>query len=86
MSQPTGPSLPTIGRIVHVVMPHDITVPAIVTALMPIQGVIACSAFLPGISAPVALEGVPHDEGSPEYEVPVRKPGPISWHWPTVTR
>lgn len=76
MSQPVGPSKPTIGRIVHVVL-EPIVVPAIVTAVLSDDGDIAATAFPPG-SPPLPIE-VSH-----------REPGPTSathagtWHWPPI--
>lgn len=74
MSQPTGPSLPTIGRIVLLEAP-PVTVPAIVTAVLGDDGTVGLTAFPPG--APAApLMGILHDEGG--------KPG--TWRWPRITR
>lgn len=75
MSQPVGPSMPTIGRIVHVYLP-PITVPAIVTAVSSSDGMIMCTAFIPG-GAPRSLVEVEHDESG-------NIPG--TWRWPKVTR
>lgn len=74
MSQPIGPTQPTIGRIVHVYLP-PITVPAIVTAVLGSDGTIGCTAFPPGVP-PLWLMDVPHDEDDT----------PGAWHWPPVTR
>lgn len=78
MSQPTGPSRPTIGRIVHVYLP-PITVPAIVTAVLDSDGTIACTAFPPG-SDPVSLGQI---EQHVEFTSP---PKAGTWHWPPVMR
>lgn len=76
MTQPIGPTQPTIGRIVHVEFP-PITVPAIVTAVTSGNGEIMCTAFPPGMP-PKWLTAVPHDE-SGLHNV-------LTWHWPPVTR
>lgn len=76
MSRPIGPSLPTIGRIVHVYLP-PITVPAIVTAVLSSEGHIACTAFVPYNDGSAALTNIPHNENGDE---------PATWRWPPVTR
>jgi hypothetical protein len=74
VSRPIGPTAPTIGRIVHVVL-RPLVVPAIVTALLDSAGdTIACTAFPPG-SPPVPVE-VSHDEH------PTAPAG--TWHWPPI--
>lgn len=74
MSQPIGPSRPTIGRIVHIEI-SPVTIPAIVTAVLGSDGTIMATAFPPG-SQPVWLTEVEHDESG--------RTG--TWHWPPVTR
>lgn len=74
MSQPTGPSLPTLGRIVLVCAP-PVVVPAIVTAVTSSDGDIMCTMFPPDL--PPRPSGiVEHDEGG--------RPG--TWHWPRISR
>jgi hypothetical protein len=74
MSQPIGPSLPTIGRIVHVEAP-PVTIPAIVTAVIGSDGTIMATLFPPG-AAPVWMTEIEHDEGGRNG----------TWHWPKITR
>jgi hypothetical protein len=61
MSQPIGPTLPTIGRIVLFYAP-PVMVPAIVTAVLGDDGTIGCTAFPPG-APPAPLMDIEHDEG-----------------------
>lgn len=72
MSQPIGPSQPSIGRIVHVELP-PITVPAIVTAVTSSDGDIMCTIFPPG-QPPRVSSIISHDEAR----------APSTWHWPPV--
>lgn len=78
MSRPIGPSVPTIGRIVHVYLP-PIMVPAIVTAVLSSDGTIACTAFPPGAD-PVPLNEI---EQHVEFTTPQSR---LTWRWPPVTR
>lgn len=78
MSQPVGPTMPTIGRIVHVSWPSSrgpVTVPAIVTAVVDDDGTIQATAFPPGIQ-PVPLTAN-HVEPTPDAPVG-------TWHWPAI--
>lgn len=74
MSQPIGPTLPTVGRIVHIEVP-PVTMAAIVTAVLGSDGTIMATAFPPG-SQPVWLTEVEHDEGGRHG----------TWHWPKLIR
>lgn len=73
MSLPIGPSQPSIGRIVHVYLP-PVTVPAIVTAVLGSEGLIACTLFPPG-AQPICVEAEHDESGKPH-----------TWHWPKVVR
>lgn len=75
MSQPVGPTAPTIGRIVHVYLP-PVIVPAIVTAVLSSDGMIGCTAFPPGAN-PLPLMEIEQDD---QFVSPHR---PGTWRWPS---
>lgn len=79
MSQPIGPSMPSVGRIVHIEAP-PVTVPAIVTAVLGSDGTIAATLFPPG-AQPIPMMDVEHVEPYPGVQ-----PAAGTWHWPKVTR
>lgn len=78
MSQPVGPTQPSIGRIVHVARDTVGAVPAIVTEVLDDAGTVGVTAFPPG-SAGVPLNRCEHVE-----PVPGVTPAAGTWHWPPI--